>query len=189
MSNSNGEITIRDANLPGGPWRNFTGREGKYNAEGDRSFTLFLDPNFGEQLRADGWNVKMRQPREDGDEIQAYLSVSVSYKMRPPTVVLVTRRGRRNMEEADLEFLDWMEFEKVDLIVRPYHWNVRGEAGVKAYLKALYVTMHEDELAIEYGRIQEIGATEQLAIEQNHDYIEGVLVDETEQLAIEGPRR
>jgi hypothetical protein len=176
MSKVSESVTIRNANIPGGLWRNFSGRQGKYNAEGVRSFTIFLDSDVATDLGAAGWNVKYRPPTEEEEE-RYHISVAVSYKQRPPTIVLVTRRGRRNMTEDDLEFLDGMEFSKADLIINPSNWTVKGESGVKAYLKALYVTMHEDELAIEYSEIPEIGGYDQIEL-MSQEAIEGEIVGE-----------
>lgn len=185
---ANGEITIRDANLPRGQWRNFSGRETKFNPAGKRSFTVFLDPDIAQALKADGWNVKFMEAREADEEGQHHLSVAVSFEVRPPTIVLITSRGRRNLTEDEVEFLDWFDYSKVDMIIRPYAWSVRGESGVKAYLKSIYCTVAEDELAIEYSQIPEDNGTNlAIAAEEFRDYIEGEIVDE----AIEAdlPRR
>jgi hypothetical protein len=188
---ASGEITIRDATLPGGPWRNFAGRAGRFNKEGDRSFTIFLDPDVAADLKRDGWNVKFREAREEGDEGQYYLSVAVGFAVRPPTVVLITSRGRRNMLEDEVEFLDWLEFDKVDLIIRPYVWTVRGETGIKAYLKSAYFTLHEDELALEYAELPEDRGPLGIGVgkDEYRDYIEGEIVEEEGPLAIESGRR
>ena len=125
-------------------FRNFSGKEGQYNREGDRNFAVLLDDDVAEAMAADGWNVKWLKPREDDEDEkeQAYLSVSLNFsKGRPPKVVLVTSRGRTTLAEQDVELLDWADITNVDLIVRPYEWTVNSKTGIKAYLQSIYVTI------------------------------------------------
>jgi hypothetical protein len=68
----------------------------------------------------------------------------------PPKITLITGTGRQFLDEDTVNILDWAEFEAVDLIVRPYNWELNGKKGVKAYLKTMYVTIVEDELAKKY---------------------------------------
>jgi hypothetical protein len=144
-------------------FRNFAGKEGQYNREGDRNFGVILPPDVAEQMLADGWNVKYLKPREedeDGEETP-WLSVSVNFdKGRPPTILMITSRGKTKLDEDNVEQLDWVDIAqdengqpKVDLIVRPYHWDVSGRSGIKAYLQSMYVTIDEDDLARKYAEL------------------------------------
>lgn len=144
-------------------FRNFSGKEGMYNREGDRNFAVLLDEELANLLKNDGWNVKWLKPREgaagpDEDEVpQAYLQVSVNFKGRPPRVVMIGARGRTNLDEDTVELLDWADMSNVDLIIRPYEWAVNGKTGTKAYLKSIFVTINEDALEIKYADINDIG--------------------------------
>lgn len=134
-------------------FRNFAGKEGQYNREGDRNFAVLLDDKVAQDMAADGWNIKYLKPREDDEEPheQAYLQVTVSFKGRPPQVVLITSRGKSTLTEDEIEVLDWADIRNVDMYVRPYEWSVGGRSGVKAYLKSMYVTIEEDELEQKYA--------------------------------------
>lgn len=138
-------------------FRNFSGKEGQYNREGDRNFAVLLDEPVAIQMTEDGWNVKWLKPREEDEDEkeQAYLPVSVKFdKGRPPRVVMITSRGRTNLGESEVEMLDWADITNVDMIVRPYEWNVSGKTGVKAYLQSLYVTIEEDALERKYADLE-----------------------------------
>lgn len=140
-------VTIEGARIL---FRNFSGEEGRYNAKGKRNFNVLLPEEVAKLMIADGWNVKYLMPREEGDEPQARLEVAVSFGKRPPRIVLITSRGKTNLGEDMVSLLDWADIENVDLIIRPYNWDVNGKQGIKAYVKSLYVTIREDELELKY---------------------------------------
>lgn len=137
-------------------FRNFAGKEGQYNRSGDRNFAVLLDEPIAAAMSEDGWNVKMLNPRDgdENDQPQAYLPVSVNFRGRPPRIVMITSRGRTNIDEDQVETLDWVDIINVDLIVRPYEWSVNGKSGIKAYLQALYVTIEEDRLEAKYAELE-----------------------------------
>jgi hypothetical protein len=136
-------------------FRNFAGKEGMYNREGDRNFCVLLDHETAEKMTADGWNIKVLAAREEDEDDQPYLPVTVNYKNIPPRIVMITSRGRNTLEEDQVELLDWADIKMVDLIVNPYEWAVNGKTGIKAYLKSMFVTIEEDELELKYSDLDE----------------------------------
>jgi hypothetical protein len=153
MAQGDGTIVMEDVRIV---FRNFAGREGQYNREGDRNFAVLLEDKLAETLLADGWNVKRLKAREEGDIEQAYLQVSVGFKVLPPRLVMITSRGRTTLTEAEVEMLDWADIRTVDLIIRPYEWVVNGKSGIKAYLKSLFITIQEDALDLKYADIEDV---------------------------------
>lgn len=140
-------ITIENARIG---FRNFTGKESQFNRAGSRNFCIFLESELAATLEMDGWNIKFLEPRDPEDDRQAYLPVEVKYLNFPPKITLITGRGMQILDEDTVNILDWAEVKEVDLIVRPYNWELNGKTGVKAYLKTMYVTIIEDELAKKY---------------------------------------
>lgn len=139
---------IEDARLV---FRNFSGKEGQYNREGDRNFSVILDQDVAKQMLADGWNVKYLDSREEGEPDTPYIQVSVNFKNRPPRVVMITSTARTNLTEESIAALDWAEIRIADLIARGYDWVVGDKAGTKAYLQSLFVTIEEDALERKYA--------------------------------------
>lgn len=145
-------IAIENARIG---FRNFSGKEGRFNQAGRRNFCVFLELELAYNLQEDGWNVRWLEPRDEGEEKQAYLQVAVSYANIPPKVVLVTSNGKTVLDEDSISLLDWAEIDEVDLIIRPYNWTMHEgtkneKRGVKAYVKSMYVTIAEDEFEKKY---------------------------------------
>jgi hypothetical protein len=140
-------------------FRNFEGKEGPYNRQGERNFAVLLDDKVANMMAEDGWNVKWLKPREDiaeeGEEDQPYLPVSVRYDVFPPHIVLVTSRNRTVLNESQIEILDYSDITNVDLIVRPHNWDVNGKTGIKAYVKTMFVTIEEDALVRKYAELDD----------------------------------
>ena len=140
-------------------FRNFSGEEGRFNPKGRRNFCVFLEEDIAKDMEKEGWNVKWLQPREEGDELQAYLQVKVVFGKIPPKIVLVTERGKTRLDEDTVNILDWAEIQNVDLVIRPYNWEVNGNTGVSAYIKTMYVTLREDEFESKYYDVPDSAAS------------------------------
>lgn len=167
MARNDENVTIEDARVV---FRNFAGREGMYNRAGDRNFAILLDKPLADELSKAGWNVKTLRPREEGDEPQPYISVTVGYKGRPPTIVMITSKKRTQLDEESVETLDWIDTDQVDVVIRPYDWDVNGNTGRKAYLQSMYVVVNEDPLALKYDMTGDIASVDGPMMERTDPY-------------------
>lgn len=137
-------------------FKNFRGQKGPYNETGVRTFSVVIDDlEEGAQLLNEGWALKPLK-NEDG-EIDAYhLPVKINYASRqPPRIykVSIVTQGQLPLDERTIDMLDFLPIDYADIIVNPYHWEVRGETGIKAYCQTMYVVIEENELDIKWANL------------------------------------
>ena len=114
-------------------YRNFRGEGSKFNREGDRNFAMIIPTqDLADELINRGWNVKIKEPREEGEE---------------PFMYLVTGDRTNRLDEDVVSMLDDIDIRSVDLDIRPYDWEVNGKTGRTAYLQAMEVTQEIDRFA------------------------------------------
>lgn len=134
-------------------FRNLSGKQDQYNAAGNRNFGVILDPDSAKLLEENGWNVKYLPAREDGDEPTPWIKVKAVYGVNPPKIYLVTNSRKKPtlLDEESVGSIDYAEIANVDIVIRPYQYDVLGKTGVSAYVKNMYVTVVEDEFANKYN--------------------------------------
>ncbi len=133
--------------------RNFSGAGSKFNREGDRNFSVVIeDQEVADALVEEGWNVKIKPPREDGDEPFMFLPVKIKFNERGPNVYLITGKAQNRLDEDSIDCLDDVDMANVDLDIRPYDWEVNGKEGRTAYLHSMEVTQAiSDRFAARYA--------------------------------------
>lgn len=141
--NNPSDLMIEDAKLL---FTNFAGSPTRYNSEGGkREFSVALPLNLVEDLEKDGWNVKYRKNAEgEFDPERPYLGVKVSYKFRAPAIWLITGGRKQLMTEDTVGTLDNITIKTADVVIHPSVYDVRGQQGISAYVKELYVVMDDE---------------------------------------------
>lgn len=144
-------------------FRNFAGEERLYNNAGQRNFSVALDEETALALMKEGWNVKAgKEPTEEGMERLYHLKVNVKMNSKNPPKLFVVSKSkniRTLLDETTAMVLDYAEFDRIDLLIRPYNWDVQGKQGVSAYLKTGGFVLHEDDIELRYAHIPFEGET------------------------------
>lgn len=149
-----GILQIDEANLI---FKNFEGRGDKFNREGDRNFSIRIDdPNTADALLREGWNVKIKPPRDEDEGPFMRLPVKVKFTDYGPRVYLKSGKPEPiELDEESIGILDNIEIDSVDLDIRPFDWEVNGRTGRTAYLQSMHVTQRVDRFAARYANLRD----------------------------------
>lgn len=164
-----GVLEINDARII---FKNFSGEEGPFNRAGERSFSLIIaggtldDGRTIRDLDAQGmaealmnevneygagWNIKIKPPREDGEEPFMHLKVKVSTKNRVPAIFVKSAGNVRRLDEHTMGMLDDIAIRSVNLDIRPFDGEMRGEGFRAAYLDSIEVIQEIDRFTARYA--------------------------------------
>lgn len=144
-----GILQIDDARIV---YRNFSGAGSKFNREGDRNFAVVIpDQEMADALIAEGWNVKIKPPRDEDDTPFMYLPVKIKFNDRGPNCYLATGNRMNRLDEESICCLDDVDILSVDMDIRPHDWDVNGKIGRTAYLASIKVTQEVDRFASRFA--------------------------------------
>ena len=144
-----GVLQIEDARII---YRNFGGEASKYNREGDRNFAVIIpNQDICDQLTAEGWNVKIKPPRDEDDTPFMFLPVKVKFNNRGPNIYVQSAGNVKRLTEETVGMLDEIDIQSVDMDLRPYDWEVNGKEGRSAYLQAMNVIQNIDRFGAQYA--------------------------------------
>jgi hypothetical protein len=143
-----GILEIEDARIV---YRNFEGLASKFNREGDRNFAVIIpNEDICNELQENGWNVKIRQPRDEDDTPFMFLPVKIKFNSRGPSAYVKSGENVTKLTEETIGMLDEIDIQSVDMDLRPYDWEVNGKSGRTAYLQAINVIQNVDRFGAQY---------------------------------------
>lgn len=131
-------------------WRDFAGAQ-----YGNQCFGLIIDDlEFGDQLAAKNWNVKLRPPREEGDPAIYTLPVTIKWRnrdgspARPVPKVGTKSDGRMTMyTEQTTSTIDGLRLDDITIKIEPYAgWDRNDPEKKAAHCETFYATVVIDEL-------------------------------------------
>lgn len=136
-------------------FRNFEGRGDKFNREGDRNFSLLIeDEETANAMIREGWNVRIKEGRDEDEGPFMRLPVKVKFTDYGPKIYLWSGNNRIELDEDDVSCLDSIEIDDVNLDIRPYDWEVSGRTGRTAYLQSIEVFQRTNRFEERYNRMR-----------------------------------
>ena len=142
----NGHLQIDGARIT---HKNFTGVKTMYNAEGNRNFSLIIeDEETANQLKEQGWNIKIKLPEEEGDVPFMYMPVKVLVNEYGPSVYIQSGAALNKIDSSEIGRLDKIRIASVDVDIRPFDWTMpNGTSGRSAYLQGIVAVQRVDRFA------------------------------------------
>ena len=141
-------------------FKNFTGEESMYNRAGDRNFSVLIDDeDVANAIQDLGYNIKIKEPREEGDIPFMHMPVKIKFNARGPKCYLISGNMEEPIEldEESIEVLDNIDIARVDVDIRPYDWVMNEgkpseKRGRSAYLYSIHVVQEVNRFAARYGK-------------------------------------
>jgi hypothetical protein len=123
-------------------WRNFEGKLGRFNAEGQKNFNIVLDKEGAEFLMDEGFKVKFKEPKIEGEEGIYTLKINVNFGgYKAPEIWMKNNHGNTQLNKDDVKILDWADIVEYFLVFNP---NIKPDS-MTAYLDKLLCTVQESE--------------------------------------------
>lgn len=138
---------------------NFSGREGRYNREGDRNFSVLIPevPGLVDKLAAEGWNVKPYYQNNEPTGRSYISGVSINFKYYIPPEIHYVSGGRdivlteETLSGRIAAQLDGRGAEKVDVSIRPREWErADGSKGIKGYVDEMRIVAKKSLFSSDY---------------------------------------
>lgn len=102
--------------------RNFGGVEKKVgnrtvNGEGRRNFLLYVSEEVAEQMKEMGCEVRYTTPRDENDVPRPFVSMNLSYFLKPVEVHLISNGVDTLLDENHVYQLNDVDFKNLGLVV------------------------------------------------------------------------
>ena len=104
-------------------YRNFAGLGSKFNREGDRNFAVIIpDEETKDLLVENGWNVKIKNPREGYEDEGPFmfLPVKVKFNSRGPGIYVRSGDSVTRLSEETVDMVDEIDIASVDMDLNVY---------------------------------------------------------------------
>lgn len=149
--------------------RNFKGEEKRnpvtgqiVNNAGRRNFLLYLTEDVAEELKDRGCEVKYTKLRDPNDVASPYISISVSYYIKPVEAVIRHPNGNIvPLDEAHISQLDSFDFRNVCLVLEFGKEKVHPSNGVKyipVFASSIFCDITPNYFSETYGGYNTQGA-------------------------------
>lgn len=140
--------------------RNFKGLEKKdqisgrtVNSPGRRNFLLFLTPEIAQELSDNGVEVKYTKPQNPNDEPSPYVSINVSWYVKPVEVCMISNGNPTMLDENHVGVLDDVDIGNMcmELQYGKEKTHLNGVKYIPLYAQKIWVEIVPSYIASKFG--------------------------------------
>ena len=149
--------------------RNFAGKEKKdqftgrtVNSAGYRNFLLFPPEEIAEELKDRGCEVKYTKITDPNDIAVPYVSITVSYYLKPVEACLISNGVPTMLDEAHIQSLDNVDYKNVciELEFGKEKTHLNGTKYIPIFLNKIWAEVVPNYFAEKYGHLQHPAETD-----------------------------
>lgn len=146
-----GNVHISDARII---FRKFNNEPDRFRNTNRSFHIIFPSQEAAEPLIEEGWPVKIKAPREEGEDPLIIMKVNVKMESSyPPNVYLDTGSNLTKLDGDTIDILDRVDIESCEMELRPKHYENRETGGdaISAVLNKLVVIQKVDWIIDKYA--------------------------------------
>lgn len=142
--------------------RNFAGEEKKdrvtgrtVNSPGYRNFLLFVPEDIAEELKDHGCEVKYTKVSDPNDIAVPYVSITVSYYLKPVEACLISNGNPTMLDEAHIYTLDNVDFKNVCIAIEfgKEKTHLNGTKYIPIFLQKIWAEVVPNYFDEKYGHL------------------------------------
>lgn len=148
--------------------RNFGGEERRdrnnpnrvVNGAGKRNFLLYISDEIAEELSARGCEVKFTTPREPNDVPRPYVSITVSYFLKPVEAYMISNGNPTVLDENSIYHFNSADIQNMclELEFGKEKQHLNGTTYTPIYAQKLWVEVVPSYIASKFGHFMQPAA-------------------------------
>lgn len=144
--------------------RNFGGEERKdrftgrtVNSPGYRNFLLFVSEEIAEELKDRGCEVKYTKVQDPNDVAVPYVSITVSYFLKPVEACLISNGNPTMLDENHIKTLNDVDFKNVcvELEFGKEKTHMNGVKYIPLYAQKIWAEVVPNYFNEKYGHLNQ----------------------------------
>lgn len=109
---------------------------GHRNFLGTGYFDVIIDDSIVKSVIDKGWDVKLFYSKTTREfRLRVYIDFNVA-----PTIFLITKENKMRIGRSEMDILGHINFDNVDLCVKPYKFKPESNRTAKACVSSMYIT-------------------------------------------------